>query len=191
MPNKVSKLLPVVSIVTIASVGATQFHHTDLPPILPAWFGSPTSLLASVFLPEVTIGEPPFKVIALTNKSLTGAIELELDLELDLLELLDLELDLLELLDLLDLELDLLELLDLELELLDFELELDRRELDQLELNVQVIVKVTFPLSPENPSTAIRYVTPALTLNVTKLVLPGPLSSSEAIKVNPETDVPV
>ena len=178
MPNKVSKLLPVVSIVTIASVGATQFHHTDLPPAFPAWFGSPASLLALVFLPEVTIGEPPFKVIALTNKSLTGAIELELDLELDLLELLDLELDLLE-------------LLDLELELLDFELELDRRELDQLELNVQVIVKVTFPLSPENPSTAIRYVTPALTLNVTKLVLPGPLSSSEAIKVNPETDVPV
>src|SRR5262249_55139949 len=45
-PNKVSKLLPSVSMVTIPEAGACQSHQRDLPPGLPARIGSPGSLVA-------------------------------------------------------------------------------------------------------------------------------------------------
>src|SRR5260370_25101739 len=44
--KRVSKLEPSVLRVSTPSVGATKVHQTDLPPALPAWSGSPVSLVA-------------------------------------------------------------------------------------------------------------------------------------------------
>src|SRR5690242_14552406 len=46
-PSNVSKLLPLVEIVTGPLRGACHCHQTDLPPGLPASSGSPGSFVAS------------------------------------------------------------------------------------------------------------------------------------------------
>src|SRR5258707_984669 len=50
-PRSVSKLLPLVSSATLPLDAAVQVHQTEWPPALPAWFGSPLSLLAATFVP--------------------------------------------------------------------------------------------------------------------------------------------
>jgi len=46
----VSKLLPAVVTLIEPVLGARKFHHSDLPPALPAWFGSPGSFVAVLLL---------------------------------------------------------------------------------------------------------------------------------------------
>src|ERR1043165_954512 len=53
-------------------LGAVQRYQTDLPPLLPAWFGSPASLLALAVFAE-TITAVPVNIIALAKLSLLGA----------------------------------------------------------------------------------------------------------------------
>ena len=50
--SRVSKLLPAVETVAVPEASAVKYHHTDLPPALPAWFGSPDSLVALKLLPD-------------------------------------------------------------------------------------------------------------------------------------------
>src|SRR6186997_2826114 len=71
MPSNVSKLLPLVSITTSPDDGAVQFHHTDLPPAFPPWFGSPVSLVALLFVPPADVDDP-LKVIAPAKLSFAG-----------------------------------------------------------------------------------------------------------------------
>src|SRR5262249_52135557 len=49
-------------------VGAVQLHQADLPPGLPAWLGSPVSLLAFPFEPE-PVRLVPVRTIRLLNLS--------------------------------------------------------------------------------------------------------------------------
>src|ERR1039458_7832630 len=46
MARSVSKLLPMVSMVTVPLAGAGQVHQTEAPLGLPAWAGSPVSEVA-------------------------------------------------------------------------------------------------------------------------------------------------
>src|SRR5207247_211298 len=73
MPSSVSKLEPAVLIVAWPEAGAVQLYQTDLPPALPAWFGSPASLVASTFVP-VTLPLVPVIACAAAKLSLFGAV---------------------------------------------------------------------------------------------------------------------
>ncbi len=66
-----SKLDVAVSIVTGAADCAVQRYHTDAPPELPAWLGSPASLLAPTFEP-FAVPVAPASVWALANMSSAG-----------------------------------------------------------------------------------------------------------------------
>src|SRR5881628_1928210 len=70
-PSNVSKLLPLVVMVVLPEAGAVQDHQTDLPPPLPAWLGSPVSLLAPAFEP-VTVIDEPLVTVALAKLSFAG-----------------------------------------------------------------------------------------------------------------------
>src|SRR5215472_16476546 len=65
-------VLPSVETVTYPSCGARQDHHTDLPPGLPAWLGSPGSFVALILFPVTTTFVPEINVAA-ANMSLVGA----------------------------------------------------------------------------------------------------------------------
>src|SRR5437762_11344089 len=58
--------------VTLPAAGAVQDHQTDLPPALPAWFGSPVSLVAPTLEP-LSVAEEPLAAVALAKLSFTGA----------------------------------------------------------------------------------------------------------------------
>src|SRR5262245_57519317 len=58
MASTVSKLLPAVSKVTVPLSGALQANHTELLAGIPAWSGSPFSLVAAALLP-VALPETP------------------------------------------------------------------------------------------------------------------------------------
>ena len=70
-PKGVSKLLPMVSMVMFPLAGAVQVHHTDLPPVLPAWLGSPTSFVAFTFVP-VRVAAVPLMLSRLAKLSFAG-----------------------------------------------------------------------------------------------------------------------
>jgi hypothetical protein len=70
-PRIVSKLLPDVLIVTLPLDGAVHDHHTDLPPELPAWFGSPDSLVAQLLAP-LTVDDEPLIDTLLAKLSFAG-----------------------------------------------------------------------------------------------------------------------
>src|SRR5438552_18935250 len=70
-PSSVSKSLPSVLMTRSPLVGAVQVHQTDLPPGLPAWLGSPASLVAFVFHPA-TLRFVPRSAMRLANRSLGG-----------------------------------------------------------------------------------------------------------------------
>src|ERR1041385_1453003 len=61
----------MVSITTWELPGAVQVHQTDAPPILPAWLGSPASLVAPTLEPE-TVRLAPLRVIRLAKLLLAG-----------------------------------------------------------------------------------------------------------------------
>ena len=67
-------VLPSVVMMTSPLVGAVQLHQIELPPILPAWFGSPDSLFAPTFDPVVVMFVP-VRMIRLLNRSLAGAAD--------------------------------------------------------------------------------------------------------------------
>ena len=69
-----SKLLPKVLIVTFPAEGAVQDHQTDLPPLLPAWLGSPASLVAPEFTPASAAEDPPI-AFPLEQRSLAGPVD--------------------------------------------------------------------------------------------------------------------
>src|SRR6185503_2079215 len=52
--------------------GATQRYQIECPPALPAWLGSPLSLVA-LALPPVTLPELPLSAWALAKASFAGA----------------------------------------------------------------------------------------------------------------------
>src|SRR5439155_17433709 len=57
-----------------------QFHQTDFPPPLPAWFGSPVSLVASMLLPVavfVVLFDGIAIVKAVAKLSFRGAVEVD------------------------------------------------------------------------------------------------------------------
>ena len=60
-----SSVLPIVSMVTLPLAGAVQLYQMDAPPVLPAWFGSPDSFVARMFVPFVVPCEPLIVVAAL------------------------------------------------------------------------------------------------------------------------------
>src|SRR5688500_8869508 len=66
--SSVSKPLPAVSIVTVAVFGAVHANQIDLPPALPAWFGSPASLVAPIVVADV-VPLPPAIVLAAASAS--------------------------------------------------------------------------------------------------------------------------
>ena len=68
-----SKLLPNVLIVTLPAEGAVHVHQTDLPPALPAWLGSPVSLVAPTFEP-VSVAEDPVMAVPLAQLSSAGPL---------------------------------------------------------------------------------------------------------------------
>ena len=61
----------MVSTIAGVPLGAVQTYHTECPPALPAWFGSPASLVAPTFEP-LTLAELPDKPPASTKLSLAG-----------------------------------------------------------------------------------------------------------------------
>src|SRR4051812_11143200 len=69
--SRVSIEGPRVSIVTGPARGACQRSHSECPPALPAWFGSPASLLAPV-LSMSKLPLDPRSAIALANPSFSG-----------------------------------------------------------------------------------------------------------------------
>lgn len=69
--NNVLNPLPLVSRLTCPVEGAVHFHQIELPPALPAWFGSPISLVASRFVPLV-LPELPVIEKRLVNRSFAG-----------------------------------------------------------------------------------------------------------------------
>jgi hypothetical protein len=68
----VSKLEPRVSMVTEPAEGAVQRYQIDAPPALPAWLGSPDSLVAPAFEP-VAVPLAPETTCALAKLSFAGA----------------------------------------------------------------------------------------------------------------------
>src|SRR5438477_91464 len=109
-------------------LGAVQAHQTEWPPVLPAWLGSPVSLVAATLLPE-TVAELPLRLLALAKLSLAGPSVARW--------------------------------------------------------------RVMLPVAPPTPSTAMRYVVPAVAVKVRRLVSLPPESSSLAMVVRPDTEEPV
>jgi hypothetical protein len=72
-PSIVSKVLPIVEMVTVPDEGAVQDHQTDAPPALPAIGGSPGSLVAPT-LESVTVLLDPEMTVALLNMSFCGPV---------------------------------------------------------------------------------------------------------------------
>jgi len=64
--------LPSVVIRTSPFVGAVHDHQTELPPTLPAWFGSPPSFVAATLDP-MTVTFVPVITIRFENRSFAGA----------------------------------------------------------------------------------------------------------------------
>ncbi len=64
-------MLPAVVICTVPDADGVHCHHTDLPPVLPAWLGSPLSLVAPTLLP-VTVAPAAATVIRLAELSFAG-----------------------------------------------------------------------------------------------------------------------
>src|SRR2546423_379059 len=71
IPSRVSKSLPAVLIVTWPDLGAVHVHHTDLPPVLPAMFGSLASFVALTFVP-VTVADEPVIAVRLAKLLFAG-----------------------------------------------------------------------------------------------------------------------
>lgn len=69
--NNVLNPLPFVSRLTCPFDGAVHFHQIELPPLLPAWLGSPVSLLARRLVPLV-LPEVPVIEKRLMNRSFAG-----------------------------------------------------------------------------------------------------------------------
>ncbi len=67
-----SKLLPAVLTVTVPAAVGVIFHQTEAPPELPAWLGSPDSLVAKTLLPLV-VPEDEVRAIAAEKPSFDGA----------------------------------------------------------------------------------------------------------------------
>jgi hypothetical protein len=70
--SRVSKPEPAVSIDTGAALVAVQRYQTEAPPELPAWFGSPGSLVAPTLDPPA-VPEAPASACALAKSSFAGA----------------------------------------------------------------------------------------------------------------------
>jgi hypothetical protein len=68
----VSKLEVCVSTVALPVAGATQRYQIEAPPLFPAWFGSPASLVAPAFDPVAVPLDPEIDW-ALANMSFAGA----------------------------------------------------------------------------------------------------------------------
>ena len=58
---------------TLPADGAVQDHQTDLPPVLPAWLGSPVSLVAPTF-EHASVAETPLIALPLEQKSFAGPV---------------------------------------------------------------------------------------------------------------------
>src|SRR4051812_31193984 len=71
MASNVSKLLPTVSNVIAALVGAVQQYHTDFPPESPAWSGSPVSFVALAFVSS-HVPELPARLVQAAKASFAG-----------------------------------------------------------------------------------------------------------------------
>ena len=63
-----------MSIVTLPLAAGVHDHQTDRPPALPAWVGSPLSLVAPTLLP-VRVPVAPLSTCAFAKASLAGAPE--------------------------------------------------------------------------------------------------------------------
>src|SRR5689334_7776792 len=74
-PSVVSKLLVQVSTVTLPLPLGVHDHHTDWPPGLPAFTGSPDSLDAAMFVP-LTVPPCGGSANALAKLSLLGPVKL-------------------------------------------------------------------------------------------------------------------
>src|SRR5256885_854070 len=70
-PSSVSKLLPMVSTTAWPVPGEVQAYQTECPPALPAWLGSPVSLVAPTLVP-VAEGVLPLRTLALAKLSFAG-----------------------------------------------------------------------------------------------------------------------
>ena len=55
------------------SAGARNDHQTDFPPALPAWRGSPNSLVARALL-TLLVPDAPVNSIGLAKRSLVGSM---------------------------------------------------------------------------------------------------------------------
>ncbi len=64
--------LPTVSIVTDPPAVGVQAYQTEAPPALPAWAGSPVSLVAFTLV-AVMVPVAPVRTWALAKASLAGA----------------------------------------------------------------------------------------------------------------------
>src|SRR5438067_1179631 len=120
----------MVSTVAWREPGAVHCHQTECPPVLPAWLGSPDSLVAPALLP-VALAELPVSLLALAKLSLAGLA------------------------------------------------------------TAAVKWKVMLPVAPPKPSTAMRYVVPAVAVKAARLVWLPPESSSLAMVVRLLTEDPV
>src|SRR5438105_4535518 len=69
----VSKLEPKVSKLTLPSAGAVQTYQIERPPWMPAWLGSPDSLVPLTFEP-VTWPLAPVSSWAPANASFAGGV---------------------------------------------------------------------------------------------------------------------
>src|SRR2546423_3213546 len=70
-PSRVSKLDPTVSIVVVPLAGAVQRYQIECPPALPAWLGSPASLVAPTLVPA-RLPLEPLTTCAAAKLSLAG-----------------------------------------------------------------------------------------------------------------------
>src|SRR3954468_7786823 len=70
-PSRVSKEEPTVSTVTVPLEGAVQVNQTDAPPALPAWSGSPASLVAPALEPDA-LPEAPLSAWPEAKASFAG-----------------------------------------------------------------------------------------------------------------------
>ncbi len=55
--------------ITVPLTGAVHDHHTEAPPELPAWFGSPACFVVWVFVASSVIGAAPLMVTLLEKSS--------------------------------------------------------------------------------------------------------------------------
>src|SRR6266540_4937216 len=69
--SKVSNVLPSVLNVTWPPMAGVHRYQIELPPVFPAWFGSPDCLVALIFVPLV-LPELPARASALLKLSFSG-----------------------------------------------------------------------------------------------------------------------